>query len=125
MVKLHNIGIRGNVAKLINNFLFTRKVQLNINGHVGDNRQSSNYGLPQGSVISPVLFKIFVKDFVSELLELPNISILKFADDGTIKVSGPDSTSDVRYRRYRYLVSIPVSIPWYRKRYRYLKLVSR
>ena len=33
--------------------------------------------------------------------------------------------SDVKYRWYRYLVSIPVSIPWYRKRYRYLKLVSQ
>ena len=91
MVKLHNLGIRGNVAKLINNFLFTRKVKLNINGHLGENRPSSEYGLPQGSVISPLLFKIYIKDFLNELLENSSISILKFADDGTIKVSAADT----------------------------------
>ena len=93
MFKLYKLGIRGNIAKLINNFLFTREVRLNINGHIGENRLSSEYGLPQGSVISPVLFKIFIKDFVSELLEFPNIAILKFADDGTIKISAPNSTT--------------------------------
>ena len=91
MVKLHNLGIRGNIAKLINNFLFTRKIKLNINGHIGETRLSSEYGLPQGSVISPVLFKIYIRDFVSELLEDPNITLLKFADDGTIKISAVDS----------------------------------
>ena len=89
--KLHNLGIRGNVAKLINKFLFSRKIKLNINGYKGENRLSSEYGLPQGSVISPVLFKIYIRDFVCDLLENPNISILKFADDGTIKISDIDS----------------------------------
>ena len=91
VVKLHNLGIRGNIAQLINNFLFTRKIKLNINGHVGETRLSSEYGLPQGSVISPLLFKIYIRDFVSELLEDPNITLLKFADDGTIKISAVDS----------------------------------
>ena len=89
--KLHKLGIRGNVCKLINNFLFSRKIKLNVNGHLGENRLSSEYGLPQGSVISPVLFKIYIKDFVCDLLENPNISVLKFADDGTIKMSAIDS----------------------------------
>ena len=93
MVKLNKLGIQGKVAKLINNFLFTRKVKLNINGHLGENRQSSEYGLPQGSVISPLLFKIYIMDFLQESLDNPNISILKFADDGTIKVSAADTAT--------------------------------
>ena len=95
MVKLHKLGVQGNVAKLVNNFLFTRKVTLNINGELGNTRQSAEYGLPQGSVLSPVLFKIFVMDFLSELNQSPNTAILKFADDGTIKISADESLSCV------------------------------
>ena len=91
MMKLHKLGVQGNVAKLISNFLFSRKVTLNINGELGNTRQSAEYGLPQGSVLSPVLFKIFVSDFLSELNQNPDIAVLKFADDGTIKISAADS----------------------------------
>ena len=91
MVKLHEIGIRGDVAKLINNFLFSRKIKLNINGEVGTERTSAEYGLPQGSVISPVLFKIYVMDLVSDLLQNPSIKLLKFADDGTLKITAKDT----------------------------------
>ena len=91
IMKLYNIVVRGNVLKLIDNFLVTRKVKLNINGFEGNQRQSADYGLPQGSVLSPVLFKIFVSDFVSELNGRKDIVIYKFADDGTIKVTAKDS----------------------------------
>ena len=91
IVKLHQLGIRGNILKLINNFLFSRKVKLNINGKKGNDRQGSDHGLPQGSVLSPVLFKIFLMDFLSELDNRTDISILKFADDGTVKISAKTS----------------------------------
>ena len=96
LIKLNNLGITGNVAKLINSFLFTRKVNLNINGTVGNARQCSEYGLPQGSVLSPVLFKIYVQDFLAELTNKSNISILKFADDGTIKIAAENSQTCIQ-----------------------------
>ena len=96
MVKLHNLGVRGNVAKLISNFLFTREVTLNINGDSGNKRPSAEYGLPQGSVLSPVLFKIFVMDLLSEINNNPNFTVLKFADDGTVLISAVDSPTCVR-----------------------------
>ena len=95
VVKLHQLGIRGNILKLINNFLFCRKVTLNINGTKGNERTGSEYGLPQGSVLSPILFKIYLMDFLSELNSHHYISILKFADDGTIKISAETSPSCV------------------------------
>ena len=97
IVKLHQLGVQGNIARLINNFLISREIKLNVNGHLGQNRQTLEYGLPQGSVISPLLFKIFVQDFVSELSENPNITLLKFADDGTIKVNAKDSVTCVNH----------------------------
>ena len=93
MMKLHSLGIQGDIAKLINNFLFTREVTLNVNGTLGATRQSAEYGLPQGSALSPVLFKIYVMDLLTELQQNPNISILKFADDGTVKISAADSVT--------------------------------
>lgn len=94
--KLHNIGIKGNLLKLINNFLMSRKVTLNINGVLGNIRECSEYGLPQGSVISPLLFRIFVRDFLTELNHRPEIALYKFADDGTVKISAPDSHTCVQ-----------------------------
>ena len=96
LIKLNNLGITGNVAKLINSFLFTRSVSLNINGSVGNARQCAEYGLPQGSVLSPVLFKIYLQDFLTELTNRPDVSILKFADDGTIKISAENSQDCVQ-----------------------------
>ena len=98
--KLHNIGIRGNILKLINHFLFSRKVSLNINGEVGHERQSADYGLPQGSCLSPVLFKIYVTDFLEELNQRSGISVYKFADDGTVKITAKDSATCVEKMNY-------------------------
>ena len=95
IVKLHKLGIRGDVLKLLNSFLFTRKVTLNVNGERGSTRNSSEYGLPQGSALSPVLFKIFIIDFLCEFENDPNIAVLKFADDATVKVSAEDSPTCV------------------------------
>ena len=93
IVKLHKFGIRGNVLKLIDHFLISRKVSININGLIGNLRQSAEYGLPQGSVISPVLFKLYVSDFIEELNQNQDIVLYKFADDGTIKARANNSAT--------------------------------
>ena len=78
---------------MINDFLINRKVTININGVVGKIRQSTEVGLPQGSALSPILFRIYLMDFLEELENKKQISIYKFADDGTIKVTG-NSTNE-------------------------------
>ena len=87
IVKLHNLGIQGKILYLLNDFLMNRKVTLNINGVVGNIRNSSDVGVPQGSALSPILFRIFVMDLAAELMNRGDISIMKFADDGTIRVT--------------------------------------
>ena len=86
--KLHKIGIHGNILKLIHSFLFSRNVSLNINGNCGPKRACMDYGLPQGSALSPILFKIYLLDLADEMIDNPDVEVLKFADDGTIKVHG-------------------------------------
>ena len=51
---------------------------------MGNIRNGSDVGVPQGSALSPILFRIFVMDLAAELNNRGDISILKFADDGTI-----------------------------------------
>lgn len=96
IVKLGKLKIKGKVLKLINNFLTSRMVKLNVNGYKGEERDCEEYGLPQGSALSPVLFKIYVMDILDELKENSDISLFKFADDGTIKISSESTEKCVQ-----------------------------
>ena len=46
----------------------------------------TSVGLPQGSVISPVLFSLYLHDIFKEITSKG----VKYADDGTIWVTGHD-----------------------------------
>lgn len=59
IVKLWKVGVHGCYLQTIDNFLFERTVRLLINGFIGPSRRCLDYGLPQGSVLSPLLFKFF------------------------------------------------------------------
>ena len=97
IVKLARYNIKGNILKVIQEFLTQREIILNINGEKGDPKESMEYGLPQGSVLSPLLFKIFLMDFIEEMTTKPYIDLYKFADDGTVKVSAPDTPTCLEY----------------------------
>ena len=88
MIKLGQIGITGKVWNMINSFLFNRKVQLKFNNYVGVIRSCLEFGLPQGSALSPMLFKFFIYDLAADIDERTDVDLFKFADDGTIQVTG-------------------------------------
>ena len=93
--KMFKLNISGKVLKVIDNFLQSRKVQLDVNGNVGAMRDCNEYGLPQGSALSPLLFKIYIMDILEEFNSEANIRLYKFADDGTVKVSGKNNVECV------------------------------
>ena len=74
--KLHAYGIRGNVLNWINSFLHDRKQKVVING---EESSWSNVlsGIPQGSVLGPALFLVFINDLPDSIKNLVKI----FADD--------------------------------------------
>ena len=76
--KLKSVGISGYLLNWISNWLTNRKQRTNINGHVSP-WSSVLSGVPQGSVLGPLLFIIFINDIdmCATLIEL----LSKFADD--------------------------------------------
>ena len=78
--KLHHYGIRGIAHKWFLSYLTNRQQYVDINGYKST-RMKISCGVPQGSILGPLLFLIFVNDManVSKLLHL-----ILFADDTNI-----------------------------------------
>ena len=81
LIKLKDIGINGNILKWIKCFLTNRKQSLKIN-HSYSKFKDVQSGVPQGSVIGPILFIIFINDITN--LFTDKIKIDLFADDTKI-----------------------------------------
>jgi retron-type reverse transcriptase len=63
----------------VNSFFTDRKVQLVIDGYTCSSKEVE-IGLPQGSLISPILFVIYISGFFDYIEEKIPISILFFVD---------------------------------------------
>ncbi len=76
MFKVKQLRIDGTLCSWIENWLSNRKQRVVINGTASDWTPFTS-GIPQGSVLGPVLLIIYVSDIDVEL----NYFITKFADD--------------------------------------------
>jgi hypothetical protein len=76
LLKLKNIGIDGPTLKLIASYLADRKFRVRVNNNESKDFDATQ-GVPQGSILAPLLFIIFMND----LFPLIKCKILMFADD--------------------------------------------
>lgn len=83
--KLEAYGIRGVPLKLFENYLNDRSQILQLNS-VSSKVNLTNFGLPQGTVLSPLLFLLYVNDML--LLKIPNCRAISFADDTALLFFG-------------------------------------
>ena len=89
---LWNYGIRGKIYNWFKNYLENRKQYVKINGYISSKKQII-CGVPQGSVLGPILFLIYINSITNLKL---NGKITLFADDTTIIYFGK-KISDIKY----------------------------
>ena len=82
--KLKFFKFKSSLIKLIENYLTDRSIRVNINNTLSK-KKSITVGVPQGSVLGPLLFIMYTNDM--SLLKLHSSSWL-FADDTTIALDG-------------------------------------
>jgi hypothetical protein len=77
-VKLNNFGIKGNLLRSFKNYLSGRFQRVTIHG-VTSQPLPVLSGVPQGSIVGPILFLIYVNDLPDSVSQGTAVSM--FADD--------------------------------------------
>jgi hypothetical protein len=77
--KLRGYGVDGPVLGWIQNFLTGREIQVSIRDSYSE-KATVTSGVPQGSVIGPILFLVYVNDFPDEVQS----TVKLFADDSKV-----------------------------------------
>ena len=78
-LKLHHYGIRGNTLRWIQAFLDNREQCVSVNG-THSQWSPVKSGVPQGSVLGPTLFLVYINDIVDDVKS----NIRLFADDSIL-----------------------------------------
>ena len=85
-------GLHHTLITCISSYLSDRSIALRVDGY-HSNPHSINSGVPQGSVISPVLFILFIND----LLSSTSSSIFSFADETYLSSSFSSNPQHLAY----------------------------
>ena len=80
LTKLENFGVRGPAYKWFESYLSNRKMYVDFKGNKSE-LQVLEFGVPQGSVLGPLLFILLTNDLAHSLQKCKSIL---FADDTTI-----------------------------------------
>ena len=86
LLKLHSLGLSGKLARFLQGFLSSRQICVRVQAATSTLRPLFS-GVPQGSVLSPTLFTIFINDIFANVD--PAVRTSLYADDGALWTSAP------------------------------------
>ena len=81
LFKLKSIGISGKLLNWFSNYLADSKQRVVINGNASEFKLVEA-GVPQGSILGPLLFLVYINDIVREL----DCNVRLFADDTSLYI---------------------------------------
>ena len=87
LLKISQLGAPQQMIRWISAFLTTRTAEVSINNTLSK-RVRMKQGLPQGSVLSPLLFLLYINDIGQDVPE--DVEHLLFADDASLAASDSD-----------------------------------
>lgn len=86
LYKLQHWGIRGNTLNLLKSYLEDREIIVQINSSNGIALSSAKHiteGVPQGSILGPLLYLIYTNDFT---VSMEGIASTMYADDTSMQI---------------------------------------
>ena len=87
--KLHSYGLTNSTISWLTSYLSNRSQAVSINGHFSSLEPIST-GVPQGSILGPLLFSLFINDLPQSCSDS---STIMYADDTAIYISSKDPST--------------------------------
>ena len=93
LTKLYHYGIRGTAYSWLKSYLTDRKQYVHIDGK-NSTTKTLRYGVPQGSILGPLLFVIYIND-IPKINQLAKFIL--YADDANIFIIG-ESIQEIEHK---------------------------